>query len=790
MSLKPFVSVAAIGLAVLGLLAHAKAAGSESSAGAWIRWRVTNMRYCGGKPDRVVFDGKKSVVALSKDNPCVLAHTIRYADLDKDTFVLKLGKVSQGVSWEVTVVAPHSEKARRRLVSGKGGGTHREPLSSAGLPRWLSADVELRLTSDTPGTAEILAWEIESPGPDPDAEMRAGAYRQLARANPLERGLVPHWSSSMGSFVCAFNATHPEHYNFWLEDEGEALWSLGNYPRMMKLYGRGLRDFIVKHCKNGAPVRRVNDQPLLLHKPSSVGKFTLDTGLLVVDGDLSKDPHINLHHGTYETGGLLARITGFYVTYEDAQGVERRVDFTTPGSYDVACDAPKRDAARLTIRAADARVAAEFSAVVYRGGLSIDATVTNRGGEEIGRAIAGFELADCDKYYRSPLNSRKQLGDVAVLWSEQPRLEFCNIVRLKGPAAKNLSVERKDGNITVARVFAELEDRVGGTVSGSGTLAYVQAGSRCFADKIGIYEQNAFDDADISMSFVNTYPLLGLATWCYRFPNDRDARRAVDLMIDNFLGARERLRNRELGYLIWVLDLLGRDADAAAIADLVEKRAASETYTPHDMAGMAIGLRRAGRWQAADRVCEALDKAWTGVAQPADYLGLGATHSPQLTTRCLRQLSAGLRSMVWDSPDRLTFHSNPSVEEAASEAQSYMLVAYDLMSRQYGGIVPVRLGSGPDTEMTRIGFDAKSGECRIRLSKAGEIDLFTSYRRPTGVLWNGKPLDPRMWRYDVRTGTVLLTGLSGDGELAVRVSGPRPKDKWTPIDYIGLSKRR
>ena len=793
-------------LLVLSSLAVALAGGSSTSeARWWTRWRVGNMRYCGGKPDQVTFDGAKSVVSVAKGRHCTLAHTIRYTDLARDRFVLTMGKVSPGLRWEVRVSNATGARKWRTLMKGAGGGTHRALFSSLGLPRWLSADLDMIISSDKPGTVEIIGWAIQSTGTDPSAAQHAVAYRQLSEANPLERGLVPHWNVNTGTFVCAFNATHPEHYNHWLEDEGEALWSLGNYPDMMKLYGKGLRDFIVKHCKLGAPVRRVNDQPLLVYEPPVGGKFCYDTGPLVVEGDLSKDPRINLHHGTYEMD-TIATIAGFHVTYEDAQGVMHRVDFTKPRSYDVRYDAPKRDGAELVIRAVDGQITAAFTVIGYRGGVRVSANVANLGDGEIRRVSAGFELRGCEKYYRSPLNRLSQFGDVAIVWSEQPRLELCNFVRLAGPAARAPSLERKGENIARAGFSAEVADHLAKGSGGCLELANVQAASRSFAERIEIYKDIDFEDADISMSFVNTYALLGLATYSYRFPEDKEAREVVDLMIGNFVGARERLRNRELGYLMWVLSLMGRDADANVVADLVEKRAATEKYTPLDMAGMAIGLRRVGRWEAADRVCANLDKAWDGVAAPADFLGMGAgTPSPMveranatpsplgergrasdLAARCLSQLSAGLRSMVWDAPDRLTFHSSALVEEAASEAQSYMLVAFDLMSRMHGGVVPVRLSLEPATEITRISYDGKSGTCAFGVIKAGEMDIFTHYRPPSKVLWNGKPLDQRRWWYDGKAGVIRLTGLSGDGELAVSVMGAPPKDRWVPIDYIGL----
>lgn len=764
-------------------VANADTLGSSSSS-FWTKWRVSNMRYCGGKPPQVVFDGVKSIVSVSKDHPCTLSHTIAYADLKNDRFVLRLGKVSAGVTWRAYVITGESKPRRYQLISGSRGGMHCVPFARLQLPRWLDTTIQVHLSSEGSGTAEILAWEIQSPGKDPGSEKQVSAYRKLVKANPLERGLVPHWSVHQGAFVCAYNATHPEHYNFWLEDEGEALWSLGNYPAMMELYGKALRDFIVARCKFGIPVRRVNDQPLILREPPQGGRFALDTGLLLVEGRLSADPQINLHHSTYESHGLLARIANFRIEYTISNGSPRSLKFAKPVSWLIRPDSPIRDATELVVRSEDALVSGEFRVVAYRGVVRIYAGFHERKlARHVKSVRAVFELVDCERYYRSPLNSVKSWGNVTLLWSEQPRLEFCNVVRVAGPAAGRYCLQRKGSDISRATFSAVLSNR-----GEPREIASIHAGSRSFAAQIDAYKDIAFDDADISMPFVNTYPLLGLATYCYRFPGDTEARRVAELMMDNFFAARERLRSRELGYLAWALDLLGRRVEAETVADIIEKRAVTESYTPHDMAGMAIGLRRLGRWEAADRICAALDKAWTGVGQPADFLALGATRSPDLLTRCLSQLSAGLRNMVWDAPSRLTFHSHTYVEEAASEAQSYMLVVFDLISQMCNGIVPVRLGLEPATEIKKLDFDKSSSTCRIGLSNAGEIDIFTHYRIPTIVLWNNCVLPKDKWRYHPASGTVRVVGLDGSGELAIQVEGECSKDSWEPIDYIGLGK--
>lgn len=763
---------------------ESKSAGSPLELYSWAKWRVSNMRYCGGRPPQVVFDGTKSVVHLTIGRPCVLSHTIRYADLKRDFFVLRFGKVSSDVNWQISLITGSDKAQRHTLLSGKGGGTYCAPFAAARLPRWLGTSVEVKLWSDTSATAQILSWEIRSPGNDPNFQKHTTAYATLVKANPLERGLVPHWNVLQGAFVCAYNATHPEHYNFWLEDEGEALWSFGNYPEMMKLYGKALRDFIVARCKFGAPVRRVNNQPLLIEELPANGRFSVDTGLLLVEGNLSSNPQISLHHSTYETGGLLARIANFRLEFAEGRGSLRTLGFAKSSLYQILPDSPRRDAVQLLMCCREARVTGEFRIVIYRGCIRVYAGVrSHRPEARIHNVKATFDLVDCDQYYRSPLNSVKNYGDVTLLWSGQPRLEFCNLVRVSGLAARDHLLEQKGSNISRVTFAAHLP-----VSSKLYEIALLHVGSRSFAANIDIYKDIAFEDADISMSFVNAYALLGLATYCYRFPEDKEARAVADRMMDNFFGARERLRSRELGYLAWTLDLLERRAEAEVVADLVEQRAATESYTPHDMAGMAIALRGLGRWEAADRVCAALDKAWTGVAQPADFLALGAGHSQSLVTRCFKQLSAGLRNMVWDSPEKLTFHSHTYVEEAASEAQSYMLVVFDLISKMCGGIVPVRLGSEPAAEITRLHFEETSNTCTIALSNAGEIDLFTHYRIPVKVLWNGSLLDPSKWLYHAASGTVRVVGLSGDGELAVQVAGVLPKGDWKPIDYIGLHK--
>ena len=75
------------------------------------------------------------------------------------------------------------------------------------------------------------------------------------------------------------------------------------------------------------------------------------------------------------------------------------------------------------------------------------------------------------------------------------------------------------------------------------------------------------------------------------------------------------------------------------------------------------------------------------------------------------------------------------------------------------------------------------------MTSANEVDLFTHFRPPKRILWNGAELAPPNWRYGEEMGVIYVTGLSGDGELAVTVHGEPPKPEWEPIDYVGLGKR-
>ncbi|MDO8683104.1 MAG: hypothetical protein Q7N50_06450, partial [Armatimonadota bacterium] len=488
----------------------------------------------------------------------------------------------------------------------------------------------LQIQSDKPGKMEIIRWAIEAPGINKSAKQHANAQKILAHANPLERGMIPHWNYDVGSFVCAYNPTHPENYNFWLEDEGELLWSLGNYPKMMKLYGKGLRDFIVKYSKFGAPVRKVNTQPLAANMFLKDG-FYIDTGLLTVDGNLSEDPHVNIHHSVYEAHGLLASLGNFFVSYQKEDGSTAKIDFAKPSISTIEYGAIKQDNSLLIIESNGSAVSAEFVINVYRGRVTVKVNVTNKGKTPLRNVTAGFDLRDCNHYFMKPLNKFAPFGNVAILYADDPLLENCTIVRLAGPAARHVVPQfNKENIIERATASTIISRKLSPGLKASSKLADVNAGSACFADKIEMYKDVDLNNADISMSYVATYALLGLATYSYRYPEDKEAREVTDRMIENFLRVRDRLRDRELAYLLWTLNLLDRDKDANEIADLVEQRAEGhEKIQMLDGAAMGMGLRCVGRWDAADNVTEKIKDVYKwGVAPATEFLGSGALQSP------------------------------------------------------------------------------------------------------------------------------------------------------------------
>ena len=756
-------------------------------------WQVRDMIFCGGNPLNTKFDGNKSTVTIPGDNSALsLTHTIRYINLAKDDFILEFGKVSPWINWELHAVPAGNPRHARTLIKGTGGGTYRAPLSRLGYPRWIWVDMQLQISADKPGTMEIMRWAVETDGPDRFAEQHHKAAKKLRHATPLERGLVPHWNPEIGGFVCAYNPTHPEHYNYWLEDEGEMLWSFGNYPKMMELYGKGLRDFIVENTKLGAPVRKINDQPLMANPYLGRGKFWMDTGILTVDGDLSQNPRVNLHNSVYESNGLQAVLGNFFISYQTEDGATSKIDFTKPSSYKIDYDKPSKDRAQLTIESGDAAANAEFIISISRGRVTLTANITNNGKCPLKNAVAGFDLLDCDRYYKQPLSKSALFDDVLILYADQHRLKDCTIVRLAGPAVKHTEIQTSEnGKIKQVTLSADVSKELLPEADASLELAHVNAGSASFADKIEMYKDVDVENADISLSYVCTYPLLGLATYCYRYPKDKEAAEVRDMMIENLLNARDRLWNRELGYLLWVLDLTGRDKDAKEIADFIEKRAEGTTPGPLEGSGMAIGLRRAGHWEAADKICASINQVWDNVALPTDFLGFGGLQSQSAAKKCYSQFSGNLRIMYWDEPNRLTAHSIRIVEEAPEETQSYTLLVFDLVSRLYGGIVPIRLDCFKNSEITNMSFDEKSREWRAALTKASEIDIFTHFRTPKQISWNGSPLSQDKWKYSKDTGVICITGLDGDGKLALTVNGDPPKDDpaWPPIDYLGLNKR-
>ena len=103
------------GLLTLLSLAPARPA----DAATWTRWRAADMRHCGGKQPYVTFDGVKSVVTVSKDHYCVLYHSLAYADLSKDTFVVTFGKVSPWVSWDVRIKPSDGCDEWRKMLTGR-----------------------------------------------------------------------------------------------------------------------------------------------------------------------------------------------------------------------------------------------------------------------------------------------------------------------------------------------------------------------------------------------------------------------------------------------------------------------------------------------------------------------------------------------------------------------------------------------------------------------------------------------------------------------------------------------
>lgn len=769
-----------------------------SESGASVFWQTRDMIHCGGdlrNDGNTIFDGVKSIVSIPGDGQVhTLMHGLRFADYEHDDFVLELGEVSPGIRWEMGGIVLDNGREWRELIKGEGGGTYRVPLKKLGVKNLSPIDVELHVTSDKAGKMEVLRWAVESDHPQRFDKQHTEADKILKGATPLERGHIPHFNPFIGGFVCACNTTHQEYYNYWLEDEGENLWSLGNYPKMMKLYGKPIRDFIVKYCKAGAPVRRVNDQPLQANVFLTSGKYSIDTGLIVATGDLAKNPAIDVRHAVYETHGLLVSLDGFFLSYKAADGSSRRVDFATPSAYDIKYNAPKKDAAQLVIEAKDGDISGKFVITIFHDRLTLNATATNQSGQAIDDVTAGFEIRNCRKYWKNPLNSIKRLGNVTLLYSEQPMLEECNIVRIAGPAAKSVETHESKGTISGATVSARLSAKLAAGDKKSLKMADINAGATSYSENIEIYKNVDFPEADISMSYVPTYALLGLATYSYRFPEDKEARGVVDLMMDNFFKARTRLNGRDLGYFLWVLDLMGRNKEADEVADMLEKQADGlDEARALNGAGMAIGLRRHGRWEAADKLTLKIKEVWDfGVVPAAEFLGSGALQSPSCIEKAYRQLSFNLSTMYWDAPDKITTHTSRDVEEGPAETQAYTLVALDIISRHFGGITPIRIDRPIKTEITKMGWDEKTAEWTISMIRSKDVDIFTHFRKPTRVLWNGQPLDQSKWNYKQDTGVIYVTGLSGEGELLLTVDGPAPKDdpKWKPIDYLGLEKRK
>ena len=72
---------------------------SADNGGFHTWWQLKNMYFCNGDlKDNVKHDGQKSVIEIPGDNkPHSLTHTLRFADLTKDVFVMEIGKVDPGI---------------------------------------------------------------------------------------------------------------------------------------------------------------------------------------------------------------------------------------------------------------------------------------------------------------------------------------------------------------------------------------------------------------------------------------------------------------------------------------------------------------------------------------------------------------------------------------------------------------------------------------------------------------------------------------------------------------------
>lgn len=803
----------ALTLIVLGFLFVIPSVAAQSAMRSW--WESHDMIHCSGDSrDLITFDGTKSTIRVPGDSQRhSLVHSIQYADYTTDDFVVEFGKVSPWIKWALVALPYDKNDHPIVLAEGTGATVCRVPLSKMGIPNYEGADVHFVMQADKEGTVEILRLAIETPHPDPSAAQKAKARKTLVNVFPLERGMIPHWNDKIGAFVCAYNQMHQENYNYWLEDNGELLWGLGNYPEMMNLYGKKLAHYIIKYCKAGAPVRKVVDKPLSANPYMKPGEFSIDTGTLTVVGELNGNPYFHLFPSVYERGGLLMAVGDFFVSYRTQQGTTETLKFDHLDKYSIDYQVPDKNAVSLNIEASNDRVSGKITFVVLGSRVTGTLYLANKSSEPISEVTSGFRVRDVDRYFRSPINSLKQRGDVALLYSEQPALENCNIIRIAGPVSRSIVFEREGDVIRQADASGLLWKSVGAGQRLTTKLAGINAGSTCFVDKVDMYFDVDYTDAEISMSYVGTYPLLGLATYSYRYPKDKEARELTNRMMDNFFAARKRLRDRELGYLLWVLNLMGRDKEANVIADQIEEYvSAGQTFdNSQNSSAMAIGLRAVGRWAAADRICAHTITQYSGVNAPTDVLGFGGTFSQAASKDCYKQLSDTLRQMYWDRSDRMTAHSARWVEEGPEEVQAYALVCEDLLSRSYNGIVPIYLDTMKDTRITNISYDPASGDWKAKLTKCGDVDIFTSFRAPKKVQWNGKDLKERMpsayfglgsidkfappgapgWSYDRQTGVIHFTKLSGDGEITIAVDGApvRSRTDWEPIGYIGLSKR-
>ena len=86
-------------LLLSALLLSVTTLASADNGGFHTWWQLKNMYFCNGDlKDNVKHDGQKSIVEIPGDSkPRRLTHTLRFADLTKDVFVMEIGKVDPGI---------------------------------------------------------------------------------------------------------------------------------------------------------------------------------------------------------------------------------------------------------------------------------------------------------------------------------------------------------------------------------------------------------------------------------------------------------------------------------------------------------------------------------------------------------------------------------------------------------------------------------------------------------------------------------------------------------------------